>query len=136
MKLFIEIILIGQIYLINAEKYMKVVNCDCKVNEEYLNLTICNLKAISREKVLASVEFYMLQHVRNATAHAHLYKASGTGRYNPFLFDTWANVCQMKNMQSSVNYMLKLVARVASKFSNTVVCDHPVSNFQYLKKSK
>lgn len=114
------------ICLVECEKYIRFSSCDCKVNKDYLNLTICNLKAISREKVLTNVELYVIKHVKNATVHFHTYKGTSTGRFNQFLFDYWANVCKVVKESSSMNFILKQTKRIMAKFSNAVRCDHPV----------
>lgn len=131
MNISIEIIFY-LICVVNCEKYIRFVNCKCKVNEDYLNLTVCNLKAISREKVLTNVDFYITKDVKNATLHLHFYKSTSTGRFNQFLFNHWGNVCEIVKEAPSMNFILKQTKRIMAKYSNAVRCDHPVLICIYL----
>lgn len=131
-RLFVLTFLIGGFFILaKCEQYLRFANCDCKVNQKYLNLTKCNLKALAREKVTATVEFYMLEDVHNATIHLSVLKRSSSGRFYPFLFDYWANVCEAVKESPKVTFVIKQAKRIMEKFSNAVKCDHQVNIFGY-----
>lgn len=127
--------LIVYVGLVHCEKGIRFANCDCSVNKEYLNLTKCNLKAYSREKVLANVDFFLLKNVTNCTMHFSVFKATSTGRYFPYLFDYWGNFCAMVKEGSNINFILKQTKRIMAKFSNSMKCFHKVKT-TFLKKKK
>lgn len=127
------VFLIGYICLLtNCEKYLRFVNSDCVVSKKYLNLTKCNLKALEREKVTATVEFFTLEDIHNATIHLSVLKKSSSGRFYPFLFNYWANVCEASKESPKVTFVIKQTMRIMRKFSNGVKCDHEVNYKGYL----
>lgn len=117
------------IILIRSEKYIRFVTCDCLVNNQYINLTKCNLKALSRETVTTNVEFFLTKEVINATAHLAVFKRSSSGQFYPFLFNYWGNVCDAVKESPNVNFLIKQTKRIIQKFSNAARCHHIVIHF-------
>lgn len=123
---FKTVIIICFLIPIGGEKYIRLANCDCVVNDEYLNLTKCNLKAISREKVLGNVEYFVIKQFFNATMHLQVLKKSSSGQFYPFLFNYWANVCETVKESPKLGFIVKQAKRIMQKFSNAVKCEGQV----------
>lgn len=102
-------------------------NCNCSVNNEYIDMKKCILKALSREKVITNVEFNLTKLVINATVHFSTKKMTSTGRYFPFLYDFWANVCEIVKENPNTNFILRQTKRILEKYSNAAICRHEVS---------
>lgn len=116
------------LHFVKAEKYTRFSSCNCSVNEEYAKLQVCNLKAIDRETVVTNVELDTLKNITNSSMHLHTYQATGTGRFNKYLFDYKDSVCDVIKDRSP-SFILKQTKRIILKYSNIVRCEIPVSIF-------
>lgn len=117
--------------IIEGAKYLRLANCDCKVNNEYLNLTKCNLKALSREKVTTNVDFFLLKQISNVTSHISVFQMSSSGQFYPFLFNYWVNNCDVIKESSKVTFLAKQIKRIAQRYSNTAKCVLKVSCYNF-----
>lgn len=132
-------ILVISFYLlisIQGEKYTRIANCDCVDNKEYVNITKCNLKAISREKVLANFEFFLEKEIVNASIHFQAFQKSSSGVFYPFLFNYWANICDAIHGSPKVSFVVKHTIRLLQKYSKNSVKCHLKVTFKWYSVNK
>ncbi|KAL5285009.1 hypothetical protein ACFFRR_007005 [Megaselia abdita] len=123
--MWIRSILLFAIYTfitIKGEKYIRFTNCDCSGSSGYVNVTRCTLKALSRERVTNNIELHVLKDVLNSTVQLSTFKMTSTGRYNPFLVNFRAKLCDLIKEKPGVNLILKQTIRIMKKYSNIVRC--------------
>lgn len=114
--------------VIEGDKIFRFASCNCDFNEEYINITKCELKALSREKVVTNVDVFILKDVFNGSLHLSLLKMSSSGQFYPFLVDYMGNGCELVK-GTSTNFFLKQTVRIMRKFSNIAQCQHKVISF-------
>ncbi|XP_016949733.3 uncharacterized protein LOC108024342 [Drosophila biarmipes] len=73
----------------------------CNVNEvDYLEVTLCKLKAINRYKNSASIHFKLKQEINKATVRLEFFKRANG--WKPFLYNISTNLCDFLNNKNNL----------------------------------
>lgn len=112
-----------------CEKLLKFYKTECNFNPKYMTNATCNLRMKSRNTVVANVDFDVVIPMKNLYITGVYYKFYN--QFRPFLFNESAGTCDIADGSFStmkgISYYGKTIARIASKFTNAIVCNYKVS---------
>lgn len=118
------LVFLALIILVAAEKKVKLYNTNCTYSPKYMANGNCSLKIVARNEAVANADWDLVLPLKNITFSIRVLKFYN--QFRPFLINDWINLCRLLSNKGIFNFFIKSFVANISRFSNAVICHHPV----------